>query len=110
MQAHVRNARALSRGLYDFEGPNKERYGYVDLYDQDRGEVVRLSLDKDATCPDIPDEGLRVDVWVAIGNADKIVGSGRDARVFGHLKLRALDVRPAESVIGVAETYTEAAA
>lgn len=96
MQAHIRNARALAAGEYDFTGDKGERYRFLDLYDKDAGRIVRISLGKDCVCPAIPDEGASVDVWVELLTNEKIVrGEDRD-RSIGTLKLRAVNVELAQ--------------
>jgi hypothetical protein len=91
VEAHIRNARATSTGEYDFAGPKGERYRYLDLYDDTRGEIVRVSVAKDCTLPAV-EFGTIVDLWVELVSNEKIVrGEDRD-RAIGTLKLRAISV------------------
>lgn len=93
MQALIRNAVALSNvGEYDFTGSQGEKYRYVDLYDGERGEIVRLSLSADCTPPANVEFGTKVDLWCEILSNEKIVrGEDRD-RSMKSLKLRAVSI------------------
>lgn len=98
MQAHIRNAVALaSVGTYDFKGPAGEEYRFIDLYDEEQGAVVRLSIDKDCNPPADLSFGSKIDLWAEVVNNEKIVrGEDRD-RSMKSLKLRVVSIENAKA-------------
>lgn len=91
LQAQIRNARAAGAGEYDFTGPKGERYRWIDLYDEGRGAIVRLSLTAECELPNI-EFGTLVDVWCAIAADEKIARGEERDRVFKGIKLRAVNI------------------
>lgn len=104
MQAHILGARATALGKYDFKGPNGEEYRFLDLYDDEQGEIVRISLSQECQVPEV-EFGTLVDLWVEVRSATKIVRgaeAGSD-RSIAQTKLRAVDVRLSAAANGRAK-------
>lgn len=93
MIVHLHGVRCLALGEYDFTGDQGQRYRYLDLYDAENGETMRMSLNKDVPTP-VVEFGDFFDIRVNLSTETKVV-KGTD-RSIERLKGQIVHLEPAK--------------